>query len=262
MLVQDKSTHPNSLTRQQLAELIPSAQGLLSDEPEMEHSLHALQLLILVTCLHRLWQDRSDYFLAWNLTVYYSREQLKTKDFRGPDLFLVKGVSNHPRGSWVVWEEGGKYPDLIIELLSESTANVDRTEKRELYQSIFRTPEYFYFSPETLEFMGLRLGEGGERYEEIAPTDRVSGTESLQGLRWSKVLGLYLGIHNRQLRYFFPNGELVPLPEEAEKIERQRMEQERQRAEQERQRAESAEQRAERLAQKLRELGVDPGTLS
>ncbi|MCJ2541599.1 Uma2 family endonuclease [Thermostichus vulcanus] len=246
MLVQDKSTHPNSLTRQQLAELMPSAQGLLSDEPEMEHSLHALQLLILVTCLHRLWQDRSDYFLAWNLTVYYSREQLKTKDFRGPDLFLVKGVSNHPRGSWVVWEEGGKYPDLIIELLSESTAEVDRTEKRELYQTIFRTPEYFYFSPETLEFMGLRLGEGGERYEEIVPRE--------QGWRWSKVLGLYLGIHNRQLRYFFPNGELVPLPEEAEKIERQR-------AEQERQRAESAEQRAERLAQKLRELGVDPGTL-
>ncbi len=121
---------------------------------------------------------------------------------------------------------------------SDSTAQVDRSEKRELYQTIFRTPEYFYFSPETLEFMGLRLW--GERYEEIEPTE--------QGWRWSEALGLYLGIHNRQLRYFFPDGELVPTPEEAEKIERQRAEQER--------------QRAERLAQKLRELGVDPGTLS
>ncbi len=227
----------SSITRQQLAEIMPSAQGLLSDEPEMEHSLHALQLLLLVTCLNRLWQDRNDYFLAWNLTVYYNREQLKTKDFRGPDLFLVKGVANHPRGSWVVWEEGGKYPDLIIELLSDSTAKVDRSEKRELHQTIFRTPEYFYFSPETLEFMGWRLR--GEQYEEIEPTE--------QGWRWSEVLGLYLGVHNRQLRYFFPNGELVPTPEEAEKIERQRAEQER--------------QRADRLAQKLRELGVDPDTL-
>ncbi|MFT0814251.1 hypothetical protein [Synechococcus sp. OH20] len=78
--------------------------------------------------------------------------------------------------------------------------------------------------------MGWRLR--GEQYEEIEPTE--------QGWRWSEVLGLYLGIHNRQLRYFFPNGELVPTPEEAEKIERQR---------------------AERLAQKLRELGVDPDTL-
>ncbi|WP_414403791.1 hypothetical protein [Synechococcus sp. H70.2] len=57
-------------------------------------------------------------------------------------------------------------------------------------------------------------------------------------------MGLRLGIPSQQLRYFFPNGELVLTPEEAEKIERQRAEQER--------------QRAERLAQKLRELGVDP----
>jgi len=113
MLAQEKLQEITPLTRQQLAELMPSAQGLLSDEPEMEHSLHALQLLILVSCLARLWQDRNDYFLAWNLTVYYSREQLKTKDFHGPDLFLVKGVENRPRPSWVVWEEGGKYPDLM-----------------------------------------------------------------------------------------------------------------------------------------------------
>jgi hypothetical protein len=144
----------------------------------------------------------------------------------------------------VVWEEGGKYPDLIVELLSESTAKVDREEKRELYQRIFRTPKYFYFSPETLEFMGLRLR--GEKYEEIPLTK--------EGWRWSGVLGLYLGIHNQQLRYFFPNGELVPTPEEAEKIERQRAEQERQRAKQE-------QQRSEHLAQKLRELGVNPDVL-
>ncbi len=128
--VQEKIT---PLTRQQQS--MPSAQGLLSDEPEVEHSLHALQLLILISCLNCLWQDRNDYFPGWNLTVYSSREQLKTKDFRGPDLFSVKGVAHHPRGSWVVWEEGGKYPDLIIELLSGSTAKVDRSEKRELYCS-------------------------------------------------------------------------------------------------------------------------------
>ncbi len=114
---------------------------------------------------------------------------------------------------------------------------MDRDEERELYERIFRTPEYFYFSPEIQEFRGWRLRR--EQYEESEPTK--------QGWRWSEVLGLYLGVHNRQLRYFFPNGELVLTPEEAEKIERQRAEQER--------------QRADRLAQKLRELGVDPDTL-
>ncbi|MEN9223774.1 MAG: Uma2 family endonuclease, partial [Thermostichus sp. BF3_bins_97] len=216
----------------------------LSDEPEMEHSLHFLQLVLLFSCLERLWKESQNYFLGANLTIYYNRDQLKTKDFRGPDLFLVKGVEKRLRSSWVVWEEGGKYPDLIIELLSDSTAKVDRIDKRELYQDTFRTREYFYFSPETLEFMGLRLM--GPVYQEIPATE--------QGWRWSEELQLYLGIHNQQLRFFFPNGELVPTPEEAEQTEQQRAEQERQRAEQER-------QRAERLAQKLRELGVDPATL-
>jgi Uma2 family endonuclease len=32
-----------------------------------------------------------------------------------------------------VWEEDGKYPDLIIELLSDSTEDVDREIKLELY---------------------------------------------------------------------------------------------------------------------------------
>ncbi|WP_414425878.1 hypothetical protein [Synechococcus sp. R70.1] len=54
MLAQEKLQEITPLTREQLAELMPSAQGLLSDEPEMEHSLHALQLLILVSCLARL----------------------------------------------------------------------------------------------------------------------------------------------------------------------------------------------------------------
>ncbi len=33
----------------------------------------------------------------------------------------------------------GKYPDLIIELLSESTATTDRNLKKSLYQDRFRT---------------------------------------------------------------------------------------------------------------------------
>lgn len=57
----------------------------------------------------------------------------------------------------MLWEERGKYPDLLIELLLESTARTDRNLTKELYQERFRTPEYFWFSPETLEFAGYRL---------------------------------------------------------------------------------------------------------
>ena len=114
-------------TAAQFADTMPDARRLLSDEPEMESSLHSAQLMLLVTCLDWLWRDKTDYFIGANLTIYFSRQQLKNRDFRGPDFFLVKNVDNSPRLSWVVWEEDGQYPNLIIELLSDSTAKIDRS---------------------------------------------------------------------------------------------------------------------------------------
>jgi Uma2 family endonuclease len=246
------------VTAPQMAELMPDARQLLSDEPEMESTQHYQQLALLVSSLEWRWQDRDDFFIGANLTVYYTHEQLRRRKFRGPDFFLVRDVSREPRNSWVVWEEGGRYPDLIIELLSDSTAKVDRTDKKSLYQNIFHTPEYFWFSPVTLEFAGFRLT--GKQYEPI-PTDA-------RGWRWSEVLELYLGVANGQLRYFNEAGEMAPTPTEAAKWEQQQTEQERQRAEQERQRAEQERQRAEqerqwaeRLAHRLREMGVEPESL-
>jgi Uma2 family endonuclease len=228
-------------TAQELEAQMPDGRRLISDEPEMESSLHYLQLLLLVTSLEWAWRDRQDFFIGANLTIYFSRQQLKHRDFRGPDFFLVNHTTPEPRSSWVVWEEDGRYPDLIIELLSDSTAPVDRTTKRQLYGERFHTPEYFYFSPETLEFQGFRLDLN--HYEPIIPNDR--------GWLWSEILGFFLGIEGRQLRYFSLEGALLPTPEEAARAERAR-------AEQATQRAEQATQRADRLAAQLRALGVEP----
>ena len=218
-----------SLTAQQLADLMPDATQLESNEPEMESSLHYIQLALLVACLEWVWRDQTDFFIGANLTIYFSRQQLKNRDFRGPDFFLVKQTQKHPRKSWVVWEEDGRYPDLIIELLSDSTADVDRTLKKALYQDRFRTPEYFWFLPDTLELNGLRLVS--RVYQPIAPNH--------QGLFWSESLDLYLGIYNQKLRYFDLQGELLMSPEEA---------------------ALEAQRRSEQLAAQLRSLGVEPDT--
>jgi len=242
-----------AITARELEMQMPDAKKLLSDEPEMESSLHYMQLLLLVTCLEWLWQERNDFFIGANLTIYFSRQQLKNHDFRGPDFFLVKNTTREPRNSWVVWEEDGRYPDLIIELLSDSTANVDRTLKRNLYAERFHTPEYFYFSPETLEFVGLRLDMN--QYKPITP--------NAQGWIWSEMLGLFLGVHEKQLRYFSLEGALLPTPQEAARNEIKKAEQERQKAEQERlnakaqlNRAEQAETRLQELQAKLRSLGI------
>lgn len=94
-------------TAQELEAQMPDGRRLLSDEPEMESSLHYMQLLLLVTSLEWAWRGRDDFFIGANLTIYFSRQQLKHRDFRGPDFFLVKNTTREPRSSWVLWEEDG-----------------------------------------------------------------------------------------------------------------------------------------------------------
>jgi len=72
---------------------------LESDEPHLKSSLHLQQLLLLLKCLDWAWRDRTDYFAAGNLTLYYSAEQIKTRDFQGPDFFVVLNAEKRPRKS-------------------------------------------------------------------------------------------------------------------------------------------------------------------
>ena len=207
------------IVEDELKKIIFPKSDLLSDESPMETELHLRQLMLLIQSLELLWKDRQDFYAFGNLTIYYSPNQRQSKYFRGPDFFVVLGVARKPRKSWVVWEEDGKYPHVIIDILSDSTAETDRGLKKEIYQETFRTPNYFWFDPNSLEFKGFQLMVG--KYEEIAANE--------QGWLWSQQLELFLGVHDSQLRFFTPEGKLVPTPEEV----------------------------AEKMAQKLQDLGID-----
>jgi Uma2 family endonuclease len=195
-----------TLSPEDYAALMPDWNRLESDEPEMESSQHYMQLLLLVSCLEYLWRDRVDFFIGANLTIYYSPEQVKTRDYRGPDFFLVKNTAHRPRRSWVIWEEDYQFPNVIIELLSLSTESVDRNFKKTLYAETFKTQEYFWFhpDPEKLELRGFRLVDGA--YVEITPNP--------QGHLWSEELGLFLGLEGVKLRYFYLTGAIVRTSEE------------------------------------------------
>lgn len=225
-----------------IAEVVQFPPGdLWSDEPPLESELHRAQIDLLIRLLRWHWRERQTFHATGNITIYYSPNQRKSEFFRGPDFFVVLGTEQRRRRSWTVWQEDGKYPNVIVELLSDSTAAIDRGLKKQIYQDTFRTPDYFWFHPDTLEFKGFHLVDG--QYQELTPTPA--------GWLWSQQLELYLGIHAEELRFFTTTGELVLLPEEA-------MQQE---AEQERQRAEQAEQEVERLKELLRSQGVDPDVL-
>lgn len=245
--------------------------GLWSDEPEMESDLHLLQIMVLLQCLKGLWRERNDYYAAGNMTLYYSPAMVKNRDFRGPDFLVVKDVENHPRRSWTVWEEDWKFPNLVIEILSDTTAKVDRSTKKDLYAEL-GIEEYFWFDPVTLEFVGHRLVDSA--YERLEPDDR--------GYYWSETLELWLGRWNRQLRYFSADGQLVLTPEEEcnqlaqdrdramfrgdralEKADRAMLRGDRalEQADRADLKANQLAQERDRLAQKLRDLGIDPDSL-
>ncbi|NJL00251.1 MAG: Uma2 family endonuclease [Spirulinaceae cyanobacterium RM2_2_10] len=240
-----------------IAQLLPEPE---SDEPPLESDLHLFQVFLLLQGLKWAWRDRQDFYATGNLTIFYSPNQDKSQDFRGPDFFVVLGADPRPRRSWVVWNEGGRYPNVIVELLSASTARQDRGKKKQIYQDIFRTPNYFWFDPQSgEEFAGFTLVNG--RYEAIAPNE--------QGWLWSDQLQLYLGKHAGKLRWFTAAGELLPIPEEDAEQAIAAAQDAQHQAAAAQQRADAAEQQAaaarsqqERLAAKLRELGVDPETLA
>jgi Uma2 family endonuclease len=217
-----------------------------SDGEPLETNWHRIQMNLLIDLIYQVMTERgrTDFFAGGDMFVYYSYEQARDVAsgrpyFRGPDVFYVAGVEiRRERKAWVAWEEGGRLPDVIVELLSPSTAKIDRTVKKDLYARTFRTPEYFLYEPSTMKLEGFRLA--GDVYKPLAP--------NVQGRLWSAQLGLEIGLwHGEQtgeestwVRLFHPDGRLVPTPAE-------RAEAERQRAEAERQRADAAEAELKRL---------------
>ena len=212
----------------------------------LETSWHRTEINLLIDSLRHHWRDHTDYYTGGNMFIYFSFEQARTRPYRGPDFFVVLGVDgSYARDSWIVWEEGGRYPNVIVELLSPSTARIDKTLKKELYEETFRTPDYFCYDPGQQELLGWRLR--GHRYEPLTPDER--------GWLWSEELQLWLGTWEGEvsrewdvwLRFYDSEGRLVLLPAEAEH----------QRAEAERQRAEAAEAELARLRARLAALQAD-----
>lgn len=239
------SPHPPGL----YSPLPPTQADLPCDDGiPMETQRHKTQMELLMDSLTPWLETRSQGYVGGNMFVYYSLAQVKNQDFRGPDFFVVLGVPKGERQSWVVWEEG-KPPDVVIELLSDSTAEADKHEKKLIYQDHMRVSEYFWFDPfKPDDWAGFSLQQG--EYQPMSPNaegNLVSHTLQLALVRWQ---GTYKGIEATWIRWARLDGTLLPTVEETAAGAQQRAEQERQRAEQERQRAEQERQRAEQERQR------------
>jgi Uma2 family endonuclease len=227
------------------------------DGVPLESNWHRAQIDLLIDIVTYRWRDRKDFFIGGNMFIYYSLRQARDRDYKGPDFFVVKDIDgSYNRQKWVVWEEDGRFPDVIIELMSPSTAHEDLGRKKDLYERTFRTAEYFCYDPETEELWGWRLV--GNEYLALQPDN--------QGRLWSASLDAWIGLWEGDfllqnaiwLRLFDDSHQLVPTAEEANvllaAIERQRADRERRRADTEKRRAEAAEAENARLRAELAKL--------
>lgn len=226
-------------------ELPPTQAELPYDDGEpMESARHQAQMDLLIDALIPWLEQREEGFAGGNMFVYYSLAQVRNKDLKGPDFFVVLGVPKGERKSWVVWEEE-KAPDVVIELLSDSTAAVDKNEKKLIYQNQMRVPEYFWYDPFNPEdWAGFAIEQ--RVYQPLIVNEKNQLVSQSLGLALQRWQGYYKGIDAVWLRWATLAGELLPTPEE----------QERQRAETERQRADRAEAQLLQTAPNLLASGM------
>jgi len=209
-----------------------------SDEPQLETELHRAQIDLLLRLIKWHWRGQRVY-CSGNTTVYFDPEQSTNRNFRGPDVYVVFDADPRLRKSWMVWREGGQFPNVVFEILSNATAKADRTTKKDIYQDIWQLPNYFWFKPDTQEFRGFQLVN--RIYQALQPNER--------GHLWSDQMQLFVGLHrDGMLRLFTRDGELVLLEEEEERSRRELTQRQLQ----------QEQQRAERLAERLRQLGINP----
>ena len=126
----------------------------------METMRHQFQMDLLIDAMDLWLEARGDGFAGGNMFLYYSLEQVRHNTFVGPDFFVALDVPRGERKSWVIWEQS-RGPDLVVELLSASTAQYDKTLKKTLYARQVHVPEYYWYDPFNPEdFAGFILHGG------------------------------------------------------------------------------------------------------
>jgi Uma2 family endonuclease len=181
-------------------------------QPMGETDLHRDAMIALIEALKDHYRDDPNVYFSGDLFVYY--EKGKPAAVFSPDAFVVFGVAKRERRTYKVWEEGGKAPDVVFEVTSESTVREDKGSKKEISQWL-GVSEYFLYDPEAMylrpSLQGFRLVHG--RYQSITP--------AANGL-YSEQLNLYLQLDGTQLRLIdAQTGEPLLTPAEAQAARRQ-----------------------------------------
>jgi Uma2 family endonuclease len=85
----------------------PQIELIETDGEPLESDWHRIAMNILIDSVKYYLRHRQDFYAGGNMFIYFSLEQARNRDFRGPDFFFVDGVPGEPiRPYWAVWQEG------------------------------------------------------------------------------------------------------------------------------------------------------------
>jgi Uma2 family endonuclease len=171
-----------------------------------ETLVHRDDLQNMIEMLRTWYAGQPRTYISGNMLMYY--EEGNPRKHVSPDVFVVHNLPPRERRNYLVWEEEGKAPDLVIELTSKSTRNEDLRTKFQLYRDVLRVTEYVLFDPYE-EYLEPSLQAYRWRKGQYAPMRLVRGRLP------SKVLGLHFGREGMQLRVYEPEtGRKILLPRE------------------------------------------------
>ena len=224
-----------------------------------EHPQSLLLTSSLQPVLDQLHPD-GQYCIGQDCGIYWRLTDPPERGAEAPDWFYVPNVSplldGTYRRSYVMWKE------IIAPLIAIEFVSGDGAEERDrtspfsgeeanpgkfwVYEQAIRIPFYAIYEVEKAAVEVYELV--GNRYQPVALNQRGHYAIAPLGIELGIWQGQYLNQTLPWLRSWDLNGNLLLTAEE--------------RADQEKQRADQKKQRADLLAERLRELGIDPETVT
>jgi len=113
-------------------------------KPMGETDYHIQTITYIYQALSAFFSSATDVKVLADIMFYY--EEGNPRKVFSPDVMVVRGVGNHPRRSYKLWEEK-QFPQVIFEISSRRTWGEDLNKKWFLYQQ-FGVKEYYIFDPE------------------------------------------------------------------------------------------------------------------
>jgi Putative restriction endonuclease len=172
-------------------------------QPISETDLHRRLLTDLVFALAHFFAHRLDVYVTGNLFIYYVKG--KPSQVVCPDVCVVIGAAKAERRIYQTWQDG-PFPQVVIELTSDSTRAEDEGRKSELYERE-GVLEYYLFDPR-FDPGSLAVVGDLKRYRR-ATRDVPFGAAELAAP------GLAFTVRGRELRLVEEaTGRLLPTPDE------------------------------------------------